>query len=156
MRWREISKVGRYMRRRPSAIPANGYAGNADGLRTEKPGREGRFLGNALWRQVLLALPSAMVIWGAEEPLLCRRSFELRENALGDRHQVLPGRGKLDVPRVATEEPTADRVLDLANGATERRLRYVENPPRLREAPQLGDAEEDLKLVQGQLYSHKL
>jgi hypothetical protein len=61
-------RAGRYTRRRPSAIPANGYAGNTDGLRTDKPGREDRFLGNALWRQVLLALPSAMVIWGAEEP----------------------------------------------------------------------------------------
>ena len=41
---------------------------------------------------------------------LAEGSLELRENALGDRHQVLPGRGKLDVPRVAIEEPNADRV----------------------------------------------
>jgi hypothetical protein len=58
------------------------------------------------------------------------------------------------VSRSKSRTPTAS--LDLVNGATERRLRYVENPPRVREAPQLGDAEEELKLVQGQLYSHKL
>src|SRR5713101_7916954 len=74
---------------------------------------------------------------------LAEGALELAEDAAGDRRQFATGRRELDVARVAIEQARADAVLDLSDGAAERRLRHVERASGLGEAAQLRDAQED-------------